>query len=82
VDIAGRHARHAKTLRQSFELPIARTIALKERALKLDAQPIRTECFQQPSQTRFIVDPSQRAAAQAHQAARVLQHRLQRDMGL
>src|SRR5664279_2020559 len=67
VDVAGGHARHSQPPRQLREPAVARPVLAQERPLELDPQALGPEHLSQPSQGRLVVDPAQRAPAQADQ---------------
>src|SRR3954471_15336639 len=47
VDVAGCDARHAETARELGEQAVATAVMTRERALKLDPEPVLPECAQQ-----------------------------------
>jgi hypothetical protein len=79
VHVAGGHARHPQPSRQFLQAAVAGAVLAQERTLQFDAQPLRSECVQQPAQGRLIMHSAQGAAAQADQPLGVIEHGRQRD---
>jgi hypothetical protein len=68
VDIAGGHRRDPQPPGQALQSPVAGSVPVQERTLKLDPEMVAAERLQQAPQRRLVVDAAQSAAGQADQS--------------
>ena len=74
MDVPGRDAPDAETLRDALEAAVAGAIVAQERPLQLDAETVCPKRIEQPPERELVVHPAQRATAQADQPLRVVQN--------